>query len=159
MNCETNIADNLDKLTKKLVQDRYTYKFNTKNKSVEIKIGGNSKAQTVFEANIIALNLAKRLNKAANSERFLDNIYIANGNYVERNITSKYINGMLQYDSLKDIDSYLNYMEEHKDEGENVVLAPNDYELSEMLLQEQENREINNKIEELFNNGEVIPFC
>ena len=163
-NCEIKIADNIDNLAKNFVEGKPSYKFNEKTKNIDIVIGGNSKAKDMFSASKMAINVAKNLNKALNDEIFLDNVYIANANIVERKISKRYMEGMLAYENTKTPEVYKKFIKKPLQSNlEKGYFAMNiykdDIELSNKMLQEQEDAENLDIIQNLINNNEVNPIC
>ncbi len=121
MNCRLNIIEKVLDQANEKVEGRPSFTFDRKNKHIIVNIGGRSRAKSFTQAEQIARELAMRINATANSDRYFDDIALAGGNNVYIRPTTKYIDGMMRFNELQDIEAYNEYM---KETSEKQLLTP-----------------------------------
>lgn len=136
--CRLEIIQNLLDAAEKKVVGRPTFTMNRSKKEIIVNVGDNSKAKTFTQATVIAMNLAKSLNKEINSNMYLDNVYIPGGNIVYIKPSSKYIDGMIKYDRLLENQELYESHMRNTIANEKITPSVLDEQLSLETLAEQE---------------------
>lgn len=154
--CRLKIISKLVSKAKEATEGRPSFSFDEKAKVITVNIGEESKAKSMLQASQMAVNVAKELNKAVNSDRQLDDVFVPGLNKVFLQPTIKYIDGMMEFDRIKESEKAYNDFLSYYPSNKDTIKTPSilDEELSLQALDEQES-----KLEDYISEGIVKQIC